>query len=112
MDIYLTASQFGKYPGLATSTSVNNCYIFFLLYFVGLFSSEVEAEKITICPRHRDVYGTRWKCNKRRCVIPSVIRGHTGIPPPKGDRGVTFLQAESIFCVLGVLVPIGVRKYH
>ena len=27
MDIYLTASQFGKYPGLATSTSVNNCYI-------------------------------------------------------------------------------------
>ena len=32
MDIYLTASQFGKYPGLATSTSVNNCYIFFLLY--------------------------------------------------------------------------------
>ena len=28
MDIYLTASQFGKYPGLATSTSVNNCYIF------------------------------------------------------------------------------------
>ena len=27
MDIYLTASQFGKYPGLATSTSVNNCYL-------------------------------------------------------------------------------------
>ena len=27
MDIYLTASQFGKYPGLATSTSVNNCYV-------------------------------------------------------------------------------------
>ena len=29
MDIYLTASQFGKYPGLATSTSVNNCYLLF-----------------------------------------------------------------------------------
>ena len=29
MDIYLTASQFGKYPGLATSTSVNNCYIYY-----------------------------------------------------------------------------------
>ena len=28
VDIYLTASQFGKYPGLATTTSVNNyCYI-------------------------------------------------------------------------------------
>ena len=26
MDMYLTASQFGKYPRLATSTSVNNCY--------------------------------------------------------------------------------------
>ena len=31
VDIYLTASQFGKYPGLATSTSVNNCYILFNL---------------------------------------------------------------------------------
>ena len=28
VNIYLTASQFGKYSGLATSTSVNNCYIF------------------------------------------------------------------------------------
>ena len=28
MDIYLTASQFGKYPGLATSTSVNIRYLF------------------------------------------------------------------------------------
>ena len=29
MDIYLTASQFGKYPGLAASTLVNNCYSFY-----------------------------------------------------------------------------------
>ena len=28
MDIYLTASQFGKWLRLATSTSVNNCYLF------------------------------------------------------------------------------------
>ena len=33
MDIYLTASQFGKYPGLTTSTSVNNCYIFKQAHF-------------------------------------------------------------------------------
>ena len=32
MDIYLTASQFGKYPGLATSTSVNNCYLFYIKF--------------------------------------------------------------------------------
>ena len=29
MDIYLTASQFGKYSRLATSTSVNNCYLIY-----------------------------------------------------------------------------------
>ena len=29
MDIYLAASRFGKYPPLATSTSVNSCYLFF-----------------------------------------------------------------------------------
>ena len=33
MDIYLTASQFGKYPGLATDTEVNNCYILFLYVY-------------------------------------------------------------------------------
>ena len=33
MDIYLTASQFGKYPGIATSTSVNNCYLIELIQY-------------------------------------------------------------------------------
>ena len=43
MDIYLTASQFGKYPGLATSTSVNNCYILLDEIFVifGIIKVEV-----------------------------------------------------------------------
>ena len=36
MDIYLTASQFGKYPGLPTSTSVNNCYLIPLVCLSGL----------------------------------------------------------------------------
>ena len=42
MDIYLTASQFGKYPGLATSTSVNNCYVI-VCYMVCL------SDILTIC---------------------------------------------------------------
>ena len=32
VDIYLTASQFGKYQELATSTSVNNCFLETLEY--------------------------------------------------------------------------------
>ena len=36
MDIYLTALQFGKYPRLTTSTSVNNCFIYL---YLSLFST-------------------------------------------------------------------------
>ena len=45
MDIYLTASQFGKYPGLATSTSVNNCYILFIVFSNLVYGSEATGEK-------------------------------------------------------------------
>ena len=34
MDIYLAASQLGEYPSLFTSTSVNNCSIFGVVFFV------------------------------------------------------------------------------
>ena len=49
---------------------------------------------ITICPRHRDLYGTRWKCGKRRCSIPREVSGHTGRLAPRGDRRLSLSQAK------------------
>ena len=47
MDIYLTASQFGKYSRLATSTSVNNCYLFLALNtFTGCCEFQINQLKL------------------------------------------------------------------
>ena len=29
--------------------------------------------KITVCPRHRYLFGTRWRCGNSRCSIPAEV---------------------------------------
>ena len=36
----------------------------------GIFETEQAHLKITVCLRHRDLFGIRWRCNKLRCSIP------------------------------------------
>ena len=51
MDVYFTASQFGKLPGLATSTSVNNCYLFFIFVVpVTDITSSIDVEVVRFVP--------------------------------------------------------------
>ena len=49
---------------------------------------EDESHKnLTICLRHRDAYGLRWRCNNRSFAVPQEMAAHkpeTG----KGDQGV------------------------
>ena len=80
--------------------------------FAGLFNLLQEAKNITICPRHRDVYGTRWMSGKKRCSIPKRFSGHNTKLPPKGDRGVSFAQAKALYQELGIVIAIGMRKYR
>jgi len=45
--------------------------------------------KIAVCPRHRYLFGTRWRCSNSRCSIPGRS-GHGGCPKgnilsPKGS---------------------------
>ena len=53
---------------------------------------------ITICPRHRESFGIRWRCNKKKCTCPS-------------DRGITLFHSEKVFRLTKVLIPVGSRKY-
>ena len=80
--------------------------------FAGLFNLLQEAKNITICPRHRDVYGTRWMLGKKRCSIPKRFSGHNTKLPPKVDRGVSFAQAKALYQELGIVIAIGMRKYR
>ena len=37
--------------------------------FSGIFEVEESHKELSICPRHRDDFGTRWLCNKKKKVI-------------------------------------------
>ena len=84
------------------------------MLFAGVFNLMQEAKNITICPRHRDVYGTRWMSGKKRCGIPKRFSGHNTTLPPKGDRGVSFVQTKALYLYqeLGIVIAFGMRKCH
>ena len=45
--------------------------IFYLDIFIsGISEIEQSHLKITVCPRHRDLFGIRWRCNKTCCNDP------------------------------------------
>ena len=81
------------------------------MLFAGVFNLMQEAKNITICPRHRDVYGTRWMSGKKRCAIPKRFGGHNSKLPSKGDRGVSFVQAKALYQELEIGIAIGTRKH-
>ena len=49
---------------------------------------------------------------KKRCSIPKRFSGHNTKLPPKGDRGVSFVQAKALYQELGIVIAIGMRKYR
>ena len=58
--------------------------------FSGIFEVEESHKELSICPRHKDDFGTRWLCNKKKkkCSRPSDWAPH-GKSSRKGDRGMT-----------------------
>ena len=64
---------------------------------------------MSICPRHRDAYGIRWRCQKRLCSVPPDWSVHKE-KALKGDRGVTIPQSQLLYKLTSVLVPVASRK--
>ena len=65
--------------------------------------------KMSICPRHRDAFGIRWRSGKRTCSAPKDWAAHKS-KQVKGDRGITLPQCKRIFTLTSVLVPVASRK--
>ena len=64
---------------------------------------------MTVCPKHRDAYGTRWRTGKTRCCVPAEVAGHKSTTC-RGDRGIDRKQSCFVFKETGMLVPVGSRK--
>ena len=93
--------------GVGNLTLISNN---FKTFIVGLFQEDDSHKQLTICPRHREAYGLRWRCNKRICAVPDEMAAHKS-KTTKGDRGIDFAQSAIIFHCSRTLVPIGSRKY-
>ena len=77
--------------------------------FSGIFEVEESHKELSICPRHRDDFGTRWLCNKKKkCSCPSDWAPH-GKSSRKGDRGMTLQQSQKLYALTSTLVPVGSR---
>ena len=47
----------------------------------------------TICQRHRDRFGIRWRCNKKNRARPHEWASHMAV---KGERGLTLAQSQKL----------------
>ena len=77
--------------------------------FSGIFEIKEHHLKMSICPRHRDAYGIRWRCQKKLCSVPPDWSVHKE-KALKGDRGVTIPQSQLLYKLTSVLVPVASRK--
>ena len=62
-----------------------------------------------ICPRHRDLFGIYWRCNKKMCSTPTDWAPHKS-KKLKGDHGLTFLQSKGLHQLTNQLLHVGTRK--
>ena len=104
----LVLARAGKGESVQIPKYVQNCNR--LYYSLGVFEIRSRHLVMTICPRHRDLYGIRWRSNKRSCSAPTSWSLHSS--KVKGDRGITLSQSKQLFQSTGVLVPVASRKYY
>ena len=77
---------------------------------LGIFEVEESHLTITVCPRHRNFFGIRWRCNKTRRTVPSLIAVH-GLAGSTGQCGLKSVQSAYISRSAKFLVPVGSRMY-
>ncbi|KAM7438276.1 hypothetical protein ABFA07_012200 [Porites harrisoni] len=61
---------------------------------------------MTVCPKHRDAHGIRWRTGKTKCCVPTEVAGHK-TTSNRGDRGLDSKQSYFISQETGLLVPAG-----
>ena len=79
------------------------------IFTLGVFETQDFHIKMTVCPRHRELFGTRWRCNRSCCTVPDSVATHKGTP--KAQCGLKKMISAYILPATKVLVPLGSRKY-
>ena len=74
-----------------------------------MFIIEDFHKTLTVCPRHREMFGVGWRSGKILCPIPSEIAGHKA-STTKGDRGISSKESAFVLMAGQSFLPIGTRK--
>ena len=76
---------------------------------LGVFNIADHQPLLTVCPRHREVYGLGWKSGKVRCSVPSQLAGHKS-SSAQGDRGINSKESAYILATRRAFLPCGTRE--
>ena len=75
---------------------------------LGIFDFNDTHLTLTVCRRHRSMFGIRWRCNKTRCTVPSALAVH-GLAGSQGQIGLKSSLSKHIFISTEMLLPVGSR---
>ena len=83
--------------------------------FAGIFELEENDLAATVCPRHRDLFGTRWRRAKGShgrvlCCIPTALAVHKS-PSTTGGCSLTFALSKFVKVTHKILLPVGSGMY-
>ena len=83
--------------------------------FAGIFEPDENDLAATVCPRHRDLFGTRWRRAKGShgrvlCSIPTALAVHKS-PSTTGGCGLTFALSKFVKETHKILLPVGSGMY-
>ena len=83
--------------------------------FAGIFEPDENDLAATVCPRHRDLFGTRWRRAKGShgrvlCSIPTDLAVHKS-HSTTGGCGLTFALSKFVKETHKILLPVGSGMY-
>ena len=83
--------------------------------FACIFEPDENDLAATVCPRHRDLFGTRWRRaqgshGRVLCSIPTALAVHKS-PSTTGGCGLTFALSKFVKETHKILLPVGSGMY-
>ena len=84
-------------------------YVTKMCLIIGIFEEQEQYFNLSICPRHRDAFGLRWRSNRKLCSSPSSWAFHRKANV-NGERGITLTQSHRLYMACKIVIPVGSSK--
>ena len=76
--------------------------------FSGIFEVEESHKELSICPRHRDDFGTRWLCNKKKMLLSIGLGSTWEVFSERWSRHDSATVSKALCFNIYTSVPVGV----